>query len=302
MTWFSTARSRLAQGFATEIPPHSYALLRIVLGVVGLVSLLGLTPVEMYWPLDGLSALPSGTGTRAWVAERGLGTVAGTTLFVGLLVSYSAMIVGYRSDAAVFLSFVGQVAQTHWNNLPLSSAHQVMTVMLFCLLWANTSSVWSLDARGAVSNPPPQPAWPLWLMRCQIAIVYLSSGLYKFAYPTWRDGTAVHWALNLNAFHRFPWPLPVQLAPLEALLTWGTLGFELTFWLMVLFRRTRPLALVAGIGLHLGLFVTMELGPFSFLMVASYICYLDPNWISQVRKAAQPGPLPASRPGIDPGI
>ena len=273
------ARSRLAGFFAVEIPPHSYALLRIVLGVVGLVSLLGLTPLDMYWPPDGLFRLTADeTGLRAWVARQDFAALAGYALFAGLFVSFSAMVVGYRSDAAVLASFLGLVAETHWNSLPLSSAHQVMTVLLFCLLWANTGGVWSLDARGRPSDrPASQPAWPLWLMRFQIALVYLSSGLYKFAYPMWRDGTAVHWALNLNAFHRFPWPFPIQLAPFEALLTWGTLLFELSFWLMVLFRRTRPFALAAGVGLHAGLFATLELGPFSFLMVASYICYLDPE-------------------------
>ena len=268
----------LAERFAVEIPPHSYALLRILLGAVGLVSTLGLTPVGMYWPLDSLSALPGETGLRAWVASQGMGTLAGYLLFAGLVVSFSAMIVGLRSDAAVFVSFVGLVAQTHWNGLPLSSAHQVMIVLLFCLMWAETGQAWSLDARWAgVRAVRPLPAWPLWLMRCQVAIVYLSSGLYKFAYPTWRDGTAVHWALNLNAFHRFPSPLPVGAAPFEAFLTWGTLLFELTFWLLVIFRRTRPLALIGGVALHAGLFATMELGPFSFLMIASYVCYLDPK-------------------------
>src|SRR5689334_21774872 len=239
-------RSRLAAQFAVEIPPHSYALLRILLGAVGLVSLFGLTPVGMYWPLDSLSALPA-DGVRAWVAARGLGTLAGNLLFGGLVLSFSAMTVGFRSDAAVFLSFGGLVAQTHWNGLPLSSAHQVMTVLLFSLIWTETGQVWSLDARWAVHRPlRPLPAWPLWLMRCQVSFVYLSSGLHKFAYPMWRDGTAVHWAMNLNAFRRFPQPLPVEAAPLEALMTWGTLLFELTFWLLVIFRKTRPLALIGG--------------------------------------------------------
>jgi hypothetical protein len=270
-------RSRLAERFAAEIPPHSYALLRILLGIVGLGSMLGLTPIGMYWPLDSLAALPT-DGFRAWVAERGFGTLAGYLLFWGLVVSFSAMTVGLRSDAAVFASFIGLVAQTHWNGLPLSSAHQVMTVLLFCLVWTETGQVWSLDARWADRREiRPLPAWPLWLMRCQVAIVYLSSGLYKFAYPMWRDGTAVHWAMNLNAFHRFPWPLPVAAAPLEAFLTWSTLLFELTFWLLVIFRWTRPWALIGGAALHAGLFATMELGPFSFLMVASYVCYLDPE-------------------------
>jgi len=281
-------RSRLAAQLAVEIPPHSYALLRILLGVVGLVSMFGLTPIGMYWPLDGLAALPN-DGFRGWVAERGLGTLAGTVLFWALIVSFSAMIVGVRSDAAVFASFVGLVAQTHWNGLPLSSAHQVMTVLLFCLIWTETGQVWSLDARWAGRHEfRPLPAWPLWLMRCQVAIVYLSSGLHKFAYPMWRDGTAVHWALNLNAFHRFPWPWPAAAAPLEAFLTWGTLMFELTFWLLVIFRRTRPWVLIGGVALHAGLFATLELGPFSFLMVASYVCYLDPERTKKLFLSATP--------------
>jgi hypothetical protein len=269
-------RSRLADAFALEIPPHSYAMLRIAIGAIGLLSLIGLTPFGMYWPLDGLSPMP-GSGVRAWIAARDLGTVAGATLFIWLAYSYAAMTVGFRSDLAVLMSFVGQVAMTHWNNLPLSSAHQVATVLLFCLLWAPTGQVWSLDARWRKGAPQPAPAWPLWLMRVQIAIIYLSSGLHKFAYPMWRDGSAVHWALNLNAFHRFPWPWPASLAPLEAFLTWSTLAFELTFWVFVLFRRTRPWILLAGIGLHLGLFLSLELGPFSPLMIASYLCYLAPE-------------------------
>lgn len=267
--------------FDAQIPGYSYALLRIVLGAVGLLSLVGLTPIALYWPLDGLSPLPGdGVGIRAWIAARGLGSLAGTALFVWLLGSFGAMTLGIFSDFAVFMSFVGLVAQTHWNDLPLSSAHQVMTVLLFCLLWANTGTVWALDARDGQS-PLRQAAWPLWLMRCQVAIVYLSSGLFKLSYPTWRDGTAVHWALNLNAFHRFPWPLPPSLAPLEVFLTWATLLFELGFWVLILFRRTRVLALVAGIALHVGLFATLELGPFSLLMIASYICYLDPERVGR---------------------
>ncbi len=279
-------RSWLAARLAAEIPPHSYALLRILLGAVGLVSTLALTPVGMYWPLDSLAALPA-DGPRAWIAERGLGTLAGYALFGGLVVSFTAMIVGLRSDLAVFASFIGLVAQTHWNGLPLSSAHQVMTVLLFCLVWTETGQVWSLDARRAAGRQPrPVAAWPLWMMRYQVALVYLSSGLYKFAYPMWRDGTAVHWAMNLNAFHRFPWPLPVAAAPLEAFLSWGTLLFELTFWLLVIFRRTRPFALIGGVALHAGLFASMELGPFSFLMVASYVCYLDPQRTKNLFRSA----------------
>jgi len=272
--------------FATEVPPHSYALLRMVLGAIGVMSIISITPIDTFWSLDGLAPLPA-TGIRAWLAQHDLGTLAGRALFISLLASFGGMVIGFRSDLAVLASFLGQIAVVHWNSLPLSSAHQVMTVLLFCLVWAETGQVWSVDAwlKGATATRA-QPVWPLWLMRCQVAIIYLSTGLHKLAYPTWRDGTAVHWALNLNGFHRFPWPLPVQLAPVEAFLTWGTLLFELGFWLFVLFRRTRPWALVAGVGLHLGLFATLELASFSYLMLASYICYLAPETIQKLFRSA----------------
>ena len=43
------------------------------------------------------------------------------------------------------------------------------------------------------------------------------------------------------------------------------------------FRRTRAAALLGGIGLHLGLGLTMELGPFSVVMIACYAAFLDPE-------------------------
>ena len=267
------------EAWSAGIPPHSYALLRIALGVMGLLSLAGLTPVDMFWPLDGLTPIPS-SGPRAWIFAHGFGTEAGWAMFLGLILVFVAVTVGFFSNGAVLAAFIGLVAQDHWNHIPLSSAHQVMIVLLFCLIWADTGRVWSIDAsrskRSAADEPGTVPIWPLQLMRCQIAVIYLSSGLWKISYPMWRDGSAVHWALNLNAFHRFPWPVPVEWALFIAVLTWGTVLFELLFPVLVFFRVTRIPTLIAGIGLHIGLWATLELGPFSFLMIASYIAFLDP--------------------------
>lgn len=264
-----------------DIPPHSYALLRIALGLMGLVSLAGLTPVGMFWPLDGITPVAAdGSGARAWLAAHGYGTIAGWALFVGLVLAFAAMTAGFLSDAAVLACFIGLILQDHWNHNPLSSAHQVMIVTVFCLVWAQTGRVWSVDAwlrSHAHEALPEQPAWPLWVMRVQVAVVYGSTGLYKLAYPVWRDGSGVHWAINLNAFHRLPWTVPADAALLVALASWGTLVFELAFPFVVLFRTLRPWVLAAGVALHLGLWITLELGPFSWIMLATYLAFLDPR-------------------------
>ena len=273
---------RWISAWSADIPPHSYALLRIALGALGLLSLAGLTPVDMFWPLDGLSPLPTYGGPRTWLYSHGFGTVTGWVLFLGLTAVFTAITIGFRSNGAVVAGLVGLIGQDRWNHIPLSSAHQVMIVLLFCLVWADSGRVWSLDARRSSrahgGAPGLVPAWPLLLMRCQIALIYLSSGLWKISYPMWRDGSAVHWALSLNAFHRLPWPVPAEWAPLIALLTWGTVLFELLFPLLVIFRATRGPVLWGGIGLHVGLWATLELGPFSYLMIASYIAFIDPEY------------------------
>jgi hypothetical protein len=283
------------------IPPHSFALLRIALGLMGLLSLVALTPVEMFWPLDGLTPLSAdGTGPRAWLLAHGFGTVAGWALFLALTVVFAALTVGWWSDAAVLGAFVGLIAQDHWNNIPLSSAHRVLIVTIFCLLWAETGRVWSLDAflSGRAHDPDARvPPWPLWLMRCQVAVIYGSTGLHKLAYPVWRDGSGVHWALNLNVFHRLPWAVPPEAATLVALATWATLAFELLFPILVMVRRLRPWVLIAGVGLHLGLWATLELGPFSWIMLATYIAFLDPDTTSRLfRRDGKSGLGAAARP------
>jgi hypothetical protein len=250
---------------------------------VGLLSLAGLTPVELFWPLDGIVPISrSGIGFRATLANAGLGVVAGWAAYGLLVAAFAAMTVGYRSNLAVLACFIGLILQQQWNNLPLSSAHQAMVNMLFCLVWAETGRIWSMDAllRPAAVQAEERDGvapWPLWLMRFQIAVVYGSSGLWKFANTAWRDGSAVYWALNLNGFHRFPWALPAAADPLLSLLTWGTLAFELSFPVLVCFRRTRAAALLGGIALHLGLGLTLELGPFSLVMIAGYAAFLDPE-------------------------
>ena len=274
-----------AYWFAT-VPAHAYAALRIALGLTALLSLLGQLPIDMFWSLEGLSPLSSNAaGPRSWLIAQGVADVAGRMFFAYSLVVASAMTLGFRSDLAVLATFLGLWLQTYWNRLPLSSAHQVMLVVLFCLIWAETGRVWSLDARraGASQYAGGVPIWPLRLIRWQVSLIYLSSALWKLLYPTWRDGSAVYWALNVNTFHRFPWPLPVAAEPFVVVLTWTTLLFELLFPVLVWFRATRIATLVLGIGLHLGLLIMLELGPFSLVMIACYIAFLDPHQVAESR-------------------
>jgi uncharacterized membrane protein YphA (DoxX/SURF4 family) len=193
------------------------------------------------------------------------------------------MVAGLWSSTVVAIGFVGSALQGFWNPLPLSSSHKVLVALLFCLVWADSGRVLSVDAwrRRDGGDRTKTAIWPLRLMRIQVGLIYFSSGLMKLLGESWRDGTAVRYTLETNAFHRFPTLPLVQWESLLTALTYATVVWELTFVLLVLDRRTRIPALWFGVLMHVGMAITLELGTFSAVMLTAYLAFIDPVSISK---------------------
>ena len=280
---------RVSALWLAPIPPHIYALLRIALGGVGFVTLLGLTDVGLFWDPAGLVPVADPLGLKAIVTARNLNVVAGRVLFSATLVSFLLMTVGYKARAATAAALFFSLLQAFWNYLPLSGADAAMRCMLFCLAWADVGAVWSVDAWWSRRAGAPAAArsmtaliGPLMLIRFQIALIYLNSGLWKLLNPLWRDGSALHYILASNAYHRFPAPLPLWADSLLTVATYTTLAWEIAFPLMVLWRRTRIAAVVIGVVIHIGIWISLEIGLFSFVMIAGYAAYLDPASVREL--------------------
>ena len=280
----ATLADRWHRYWFREIPPHIYAVLRIAFGILCLLDLLGATPISMFWDLDGITPLPGGGsfGVRSWVAESGFGPVAARVVFTGTLLAYLCMTVGIGGHAAVIASLLASVWQTAWNVLPLSGAHQVLIVVLFSLVWVDCAQVLTLSrARPTGGEARPQAIVALRLLQYQVCLIYFSSGVSKFSGQLWRDGSALYYALSHNIVQRFPLDVvPPSLQGLATLATYGTLAFELAFPFLVAWRRTRMVTLLAGVALHLGAWITLEVGPFSWMMIATYIAFISPERVA----------------------
>jgi hypothetical protein len=181
----------------------------------------------------------------------------------------------------------------------------VITVVLFCLLFVDSGAVLSLDswrARRRGVHPEVDTTsvmlaiWPLRLVRFQVGLLYLNAGLWKLFSPVWRDGTALHYALNHNIFHRFPYALPDSLGWLLTVGVYMTLAWEISFAFLLWFKWTRPVALVLGVLVHLGIWLGMEVGSFSWVTVATYVAFLDPDWVDQRIRGISSRPPALSRP------
>jgi hypothetical protein len=260
-----------------QISTDVYRLLRTAFGVVGVLSLYGLTPVSTYWTVDGLATpAPNVLWLRRHLVQYGVDSVAGWMLFLTLLAAFSLMIVGRWSRAAVAVAFFGSAVQSRWNPLPLFGAHAVLLSVLFPLIWADTTSPAAKPDSADERHGNLTAIWPLRLIRLQICVIYLSSGLWKLLADTWRDGSAMHYILNRNVFPRFAPSYPPAVEPALTVATYATLVWELTFPLCMLNRWTRYVALSIGVVMHLGMAAFLELGPFSLVMLTSYLAFIDP--------------------------
>lgn len=278
------------------VSPEIFGLLRIVLGAAGLISVIGFLPVVMFWSPDGIAPVPGADGFRAFVLSSGFGSWAAWTLFLFLVAAFTCMTIGLFTRWSVAACFIGSVFQSHWNPLPLTSGHTVLVAVLFCIVWADCGSRLSVDAwrrrnRSPLEEGALQPIWPIRLIQVQVAVVYATSGLFKLLGAAWRAGSAVHYTTTQNVYGRIfhVIALPAGLDWLFTLLTYTALFWELAFPLLVLWRRTRMLALVAGVAIHLGIWATMEVGPFTWVMIASYAAFLDPSYVTRlVRRLPSP--------------
>ena len=145
------------------------------------------------------------------------------------------------------------------------------------------SSIYVSERSGIVNVLDNQIApWSVRLMQIQLCLIYFYNGLNKINVgdlSSWQafidandylSGKAVYYALNDNMLNRVPYdamPIPFWIC---CLLSWATIVFEVGFPLLIMFRRVRPWMIVAGIGFHIGILITMEIGWFSQTMIAVY--------------------------------
>ncbi|GAA1549210.1 HTTM domain-containing protein [Streptomyces albidochromogenes] len=115
----------------------------------------------------------------------------------------------------------------------------------------------------------------IFVIAAQVCFLYGSTGLYKVQGATWGNGTALHYALNLELFQPWPalshlvdqYPLPVALACYMTVLLQVAFPF-------VLFGRLKYPVLALLLCMHIGIAVLMGLPLFSGAMIVADAVFL----------------------------
>jgi uncharacterized membrane protein YphA (DoxX/SURF4 family) len=174
------------------------------------------------------------------------------TIYGCLLVAVAMMIVGFRTRVATLVVFVAAEMLYRYSPVFYTGGDTVIRVFLFLGVLTRWGEAYSVDSwrrrkreilAGAGYVPALRriPAWPLRLMMLQLACIYCATGFLKSG-PTWTEGTALYYALNLDHFYRWPQSHPVTVAQYLGVLplaTWGVRWWEILFPIAVVGAAVR---------------------------------------------------------------
>jgi hypothetical protein len=214
------------------------------------------------------------------------------TVILCLVVGVPAAVlasVGFRARVAMPVAWLCAV----WINCMLTSQGKVIhndVLLLLCafpLLLSRASDAWSVDAwlaRRRGEQPPRGRAaaygWPVRTAMVVVALAYFITGLHKLQYSglAWATSDNLRWVLYTASDSQGGDTIGLFVAdrPLLAhLLAWGTLVVEVGFPVVLLWPWTRWLMVPAVVGLHAGIWVTMNL---NYLAMAATVVIVYTNW------------------------
>jgi hypothetical protein len=221
-----------------------------------------LQPMRMnfpFWPF--LSLEPLGPwGMRAVFAVTGVGAVS-YALGAFQRLAASVMFVG--------LTYIFVLEKAYYLN------HWYLACLLafLCAVFP-PSSTWAVTGK----RPPPKTvaAWPVSVLRAQLAIVYIFAGITKMN-PDWIRGIPLRGWLRLNADIPAVGPL-FELPETAIVMAWAGMLLDLLGPFGLLWRRTRLITFTLFVGFHLSNSRLFDLGMFPWFALVATTIFFEPSW------------------------
>lgn len=262
-------------GLGRPVDAASLAVFRIGLGLAG-----ALLMVRLWWNgwLSSLYAAPvnhlryPGLG---WLPEvpDGLVHIVAAVALIGAL----GVTIGWRHriGAAVFAGAFGLLeateATTYLNH------YWLLTYLYVLAAFLPLSATFSVRAR-TEGLQRSVPIGSVWLLRCQMVLVYFFAGLAKLNWDWLQEALPLRIWLPARA----DLPLVGRFLddPVTAIvLAWAGLVFDLGVGFALLSRRVRRWAFIAVVMFHIATWLLFpSIGIFPLLMIVAALVFFDPEW------------------------
>ena len=201
--------------------------------------------------------------------------------FLAMGVFGLAIMLGYRYRIAI-ISYTLLWAGVYFMQKTAYNNHYYLLLLIsFLLIFLPANSYASLDVRqNRIKEENTMPYWISLLFIIQVAIVYVFASIAKF-YPDWLDGTFTR---NLLADSTNVITLKKLFLQKWFYLFIAYMGiiFDLLIVPLLLFKKTRMLALLASLTFHLFNAIFLEIGIFPFFALTFALFFYEPETIRSV--------------------
>ncbi len=270
--------SRAVARASTPVDAASLAVVRIVYGLVG-VLVAGRTAANGW--VESLYAGPSHHFTYPgfrWVSPPG---IDGTYLLLGVVgVAAVCVALGWRYRFALGVFLVAFVWLELVEVTTYLNHYWFVTLFGVLLLALPAASTWSLDARRR-PVAPTVPLGAIWLVRAQVAVVYVFAGLAKLQTDWLVRGLPLRLWLPARSDLAIvgpwldePW---VAIGASRAGAAFDCLIVPALCW-----KRTRPFAWCALVVFHVATWRLFPIGVFPWVMIAASTVFFEPDWPRRV--------------------
>jgi vitamin K-dependent gamma-carboxylase len=214
-----------------------------------------------------------------------------------LMLSATGFMLGlhYRLSAAVMafgLTWVFLIEQANYLN-----HFYLICLLSFVAITLPAHRARSLDClRNPALRAQTVPAWTIWILQAHIAIAYLYGGIAKFNID-WLNAAPIRvWFNSGVPAPRIPDSLKREFV--YYFVSYSGLLLDLLFVPLLLWKRTRLLAIGLAAAFHLGNLWLFDIGVFPFLSMALTLLFLDPRWHRKVLRLGSrtENPEPANLP------
>lgn len=261
------------------VDARALAALRISLGVLILADL-ALRSRDLVAFYTDVGVLPRGVLFELYPASRySLHAVSGTAWYQGLLFAVAgavavALLVGYRPRLAAAVSLLLLASLHARNPLVLTGGDTLLRRLLFWGVFLPLGERWSIGESGSVSRRTVTSVATAALL-IQVVLVYTVTGLFKLRSPLWIGGRELQYLLQVDQLTVFLGDALGSFPLLLQALTWLWLAMVLSSGLLVVltgWRRGLLVALFAS--MHLGMLLTMKIGLFPLISLASLLPFV----------------------------
>ncbi len=149
-------------------------------------------------------------------------------------------------------------------------------LILVLLAAAPSDRAFSVPSRRDPSRPRTVPVWAVWMLRFQVGVIYAYAGLAKLG-DDWLAGQPMAMWLAERSDLLLIGPLLDEPWAGETF-SWAGAAFDLSIVPLLVWRRTRLLALGLAASFHVLNWIIFDIGIFPPMMLVATTVFLDPTW------------------------